>query len=188
MAAPTFTQALTQAETQARTTLDSALHERLSCALALVTDGRVFQCTDGTWQVESASREGLIYGVNGTCTCDDVRFNHPPQGLCKHRLAVYLARRASQLLAQPPTPILPEVPQTAQEPTAPPTTTGDTSAVPEAPQGLGEAPASVPVRLAISGREGFPIVFAKFWGLRSAEGSAQQGGLSFSQEPLPLTS
>ena len=35
---------------------------------------------------------------------------------------------------------------------------------------------------------GFPIVFAKFWGLRSAEGSVQRGDLSFSQELLPLTS
>jgi hypothetical protein len=69
MAPLSFTQALLQAEAQARSSLDVALHERLSAAMALVTDGRVFQTSDGTWQVDSASSEGLTYTVNGTCDC-----------------------------------------------------------------------------------------------------------------------
>ena len=65
----TFTQALTQAEAQARSTLAPALHERLSAAVALVQDGRVFQANDGSWQVDSASNEGKKHTVNGTCDC-----------------------------------------------------------------------------------------------------------------------
>ena len=98
----TFSTALGQAEAQARRTLAPALHGRLSDAVELVTDGRVFQASDGTWQVDSTSTQGLTYAVNGTCPCDDVHFNKPPQGLCKHRLSVYLSRRAIQLM-QPPT-------------------------------------------------------------------------------------
>jgi hypothetical protein len=43
----TLTQALTQAEAQARSTLPVALHERLSAAVSLVKDGRVFQDSGG---------------------------------------------------------------------------------------------------------------------------------------------
>ena len=50
----TFHAALAMAEAQARSTLDLALHERLSCAVALVKDGRVFQTSAGLWQVDSS--------------------------------------------------------------------------------------------------------------------------------------
>jgi hypothetical protein len=102
MSTLTFAQALTQAEAQARSTLAPELHERLRCAVALVQDGRVFQGTDGTWQVDSTSREGFTYTVNGTCSCEDAHYNHPPQGLCKHRLAMFLSQRALSLMEQPP--------------------------------------------------------------------------------------
>jgi hypothetical protein len=113
MSTLTFLQALTQAEAQARSTLDVALYERLSAAVALVQDGRVFQTTDGTWQVDSTSREGLVYSVNGTCSCDEVHFNKPPKGLCKHRLAMYLSQRVMTLMQQPSAPV---VPAAVQEP------------------------------------------------------------------------
>src|SRR5262245_39142783 len=108
MAPPTFPQALMQAEAQARSTLAPALHERLSAAVALVKDGRVFQTAQGTWQVESTSTEGLTYSVNGVCSCHDVHYNHPPRGLCKHRLSMYLSQRVLTLMAQPPAPVVPE--------------------------------------------------------------------------------
>ena len=141
MAPLTFSQALLQAEAQARSTLAPELHERLSAAVALVTDGRVFQATDGTWQVDSSSTQGLTYSPNGTCHCDDVRYNHPPKGLCKHRLAMFLSRRTMQLLHQPPVPVVPEtVPEPfldndiesepAPAPTRPPVP------VPDAPHGI----------------------------------------------------
>jgi hypothetical protein len=117
MTSLTFSQALQRAEAQARRTLDVALHERLSATVTLVKDGRVFQATDGTWQVDSSSREGLVHSVNGVCSCEDAHFQ-APQGLCKHRLSVYLARRVFQLMQAPApesvaptdTPALPEAP------------------------------------------------------------------------------
>ena len=54
-----FHQALDMAEVLARHALDPALHERLSCAVALVKAGAVFQTDDGhTWTVASASTPG----------------------------------------------------------------------------------------------------------------------------------
>src|ERR1700750_314990 len=100
----TFVQALTQAEAQARTTLPVELHERLSAAVALVTDGRVFQTTDGTWQVDSTSREGLVYSVHGTCQCNDLHYNKPRW--CKHQLAMLLSQRVMFLLQRPPAPMV----------------------------------------------------------------------------------
>jgi hypothetical protein len=105
----TFTHALQHAETLARAALEPALHQRLACAVTLVKDGHVVPSTDGTWQVHSSSTAGLVYTVNGTCTCDDVRFNAPLKGYCKHRLAVLLSRKVVQLM-QPTPPALPEAP------------------------------------------------------------------------------
>ena len=116
----TFAQALLQAEAAARSTLPAELHERLSCAVSLVKDGRVFQHTDGSWQVDSTSREGLTYTVNGVCPCDDLHYNKPPQGLCKHRIAVYLARRAMQLMATPGEPVVPTAAVESAIPIPPP--------------------------------------------------------------------
>jgi hypothetical protein len=103
----TFSQALLQAEAQARSTLDEALHERLSAGVALVKDGRVFQDSAGLWQVDSSSQEGLVYSVNGSCHCDDVHYNKPPKNLCKHRLAVFVSQRVITLMQQPPKPVVP---------------------------------------------------------------------------------
>src|SRR5215831_4540284 len=87
----TFRDALDQAELLARQNLPEVLHERLSCAVALVKGGQVLQMDDGhTWEVESASVPGKIYSINGTgCPCEDARFR-APQGLCKHKLATLL--------------------------------------------------------------------------------------------------
>ena len=146
----TFAQALLQAEAQARSTLDVALHERLSAAVALVKDGRVFQSNDGTWQVDSASQEGLTYTVNGTCGCQDMHCNRPPKGLCKHRIGMYLAQRTMTLMRQPPAPVVPEVvePWPDNDPEPAPVVETAPAAVP-----LPEAPASVNVRIQVHGRE-----------------------------------
>jgi hypothetical protein len=102
-----FSQALIEAESQARKTLPSTLHERLAHAAELVRGGRVFQDSDGGWQVESASQAGLTYSVNGACQCSDHHYNHPPQGLCKHRLSMFLSQRVMTLMQQPPAPVIP---------------------------------------------------------------------------------
>lgn len=138
MAALTFHHALAQAEVQARTSLPSELHERLSCAVSLVKDQRVFQASDHTWQVDSVDHAGLTYSVNGACTCKDYQFNKPPRGLCKHRLAVYLSRRAVELMQTPPAPVVPETPE---------------APVPVPVPALPEAPASVNCHIQIGGRQ-----------------------------------
>ena len=129
----TFHQALLQAEAQARSTLDSALHERLSAAVALVKDGRVFQTSTGDWQVESSSREGLVYTVNGVCPCDDHHYNHPPKGLCKHRLAMFLSQRVVTLMRTPPQPVVPIEPWPDNDPEEPPSPPVETAPTPVAP-------------------------------------------------------
>src|SRR6516225_1479551 len=54
MSAPTFTEALTQAEALARTKYPERA-ERITQAMALVKEGRLFQSNDGRWEVDSAS-------------------------------------------------------------------------------------------------------------------------------------
>lgn len=148
MGALTFAQALLQAEAQARSTLDAALHERVSAGVALVHDGKVFQTTDGTWQVSSSRQEGRVYSPNGTCSCDDVHFNRQPQNLCKHRLAVYLTRRTMKLMQADPLPVDPEIlepfPENDDEPEEP-------AAPVLCPEPLPEAPCSLNVHLVIDG-------------------------------------
>jgi hypothetical protein len=102
----TFHQALVQAEALARSTLDTALHERLSCAVALVKDGAVFQDDGGLWTVASASTDSKRYSPNGTCSCQDHHFNKPRY--CKHQLAMFLSQRVLTLMHQRPAPVVPE--------------------------------------------------------------------------------
>src|SRR5262245_37438442 len=77
----TFAQALAQAETQARTALPRTLHERLSCAVALVKDGQVLEHEAGTgWTVADTQAPTGEFHVNGTCACADAAT--APQHLC----------------------------------------------------------------------------------------------------------
>jgi hypothetical protein len=160
MTSLTFAEALTMAAAQASHTLPAVLASRISGAQELVRDGHVFQTDAGEWQVGSASTASMTYRVNGTCNCPDAHYNHPPQGLCKHRLSVYLARRAQQLMAAQPEPepevVLPGAMEAypANDVDWPP----DEDLAPEpqplaAPAPLPEAPASVNVRVTIGGRE-----------------------------------
>jgi len=97
----TFHQALEQAELLARQHLPETLHERLSCAVALVKGGQVLQMDDGSWEVESTSIPGKQYHVNGTgCPCEDAHYR-APQGRCKHVLSVLLSRKALALMTTP---------------------------------------------------------------------------------------
>jgi len=163
----TFAQALLQAEAQARSTLPVELHERLSCAISLVKDGRVFQTRAGDWQVDSASTEGLVYSVNGSCSCQDAQYNKPAKGLCKHRIAMFLSQRAMALMQQPPVPVGPAVvlpgameafPMNDPEPTPRMESVLPMSPLPAGPTGhplaaLPEAPCSANVHVTIAGRD-----------------------------------
>jgi hypothetical protein len=51
-----------------------------------------------TWLMPSCSTAGVVYQVNGRCTCPDFRKNGVPGGWCKHRLARALAKRAEEIL------------------------------------------------------------------------------------------
>lgn len=144
----TFTQALEQAELLARQALDPALHERLSCAVALVRQGSVFEDDAGLWTVASATTPDKRYSVNGSCSCQDACYQ-APRGFCKHKLATLLARKV-QALMQLATG---EAPRRAQVPTAAPEQAPSMASGVDAPQGLGEAPASVNCHVTIAGRQ-----------------------------------
>lgn len=131
----TFSQALLQAEAQARSTLAPELHERLSCAVALVQEGKVLQSDDrATWLVESRSHPGTQHRVNGTCPCQDACLQ-APQGLCAHRLGVYLARRTLQLMQTPP-PVVEEAPMDEVPEVDAPLDGAPGQATPELPAGI----------------------------------------------------
>ena len=101
-----FNQALERAELLARQALPTALHERLSCAMALVRGGQVFQADDQAWLVQSATKPDHAYRINGHgCQCEDAHYR--AQGRCKHQLAVFLARKSLRLMHQPPVPVVP---------------------------------------------------------------------------------
>ena len=80
----------------ARQALPEVLHERLSCAVALVRSGACMLKADATWEVQSATTEGKTYAVNGSCSCEDARYR-APLGRCNHKLAVFLSRKILKL-------------------------------------------------------------------------------------------
>lgn len=134
----TFRQALDRVQGLACARLPAELHGALERARALVRHGHVWMDEDGRHGQVLSSDGTTWYVCNGHCTCMGV--THAPQGLCKHRLSVGLYRRAAELLAQStcgvPTPAL---------------DMGHPGSA--APAALPEAPASVNVRLCISGAE-----------------------------------
>jgi hypothetical protein len=124
-----FAEAVHQVSAIAHAKLPESLHGRIQRATALVLGGGVFVEEDGgTTQVRCTNG---FYTVNGHCPCPDHR--RALDGLCKHRLAKGLYRRASELL---------------QEPQPQPSTV-----LADAPAPLPEAPASVNVHLTVSGRQ-----------------------------------
>ena len=109
-----------------------------------------FSRTMAPGRSDSTSQEGLTYTVNGTVCLQDMHCNRPPQGLCKHRIGMYLAQRTMTLMRQPPAPVVPEVvePWPDNDPEPAPVVETAPAAVP-----LPEAPASVNVRIQVQGRE-----------------------------------
>jgi len=84
--------------------------------MALVREGNVLQLDSGEWEVTSQTTPGTVYHVNGTCSCDDAYYRG---GMCKHRLSVYLTRKAMQLMAAPVETLAAQelpVPETPAEP------------------------------------------------------------------------
>ena len=50
----------------------------------------------GSWLVQSQTDAAIFYAVNGSCHCPDAEHN-APLGLCKHRLAVWVAKKIATL-------------------------------------------------------------------------------------------
>src|SRR5215471_470243 len=102
-----------------------ALNGRVEKACKLVLGGDVELHPDGTALVNSLTDPTRAYQVSpGLCLCKD--FDHAPEHLCCHRLAVGFVRKVQELL--PPALDLPASP-------------------------LPEAPASANVRIQIQGHE-----------------------------------
>jgi hypothetical protein len=144
----TFRDAVLHVSELAHARLDKSVHGHLERATALVLGGHVWLGEDGRHAQVRSSDGQTWYRVNGNCTCMDAP--KAPQGLCKHKLAVQLYRRASELLH-------------AQQGDAGTRRHGDTGTgalFPASPRHpfaasapLPEAPASVNVRVLIDGRE-----------------------------------
>jgi hypothetical protein len=149
-----FQQALDLAEVLARTALPTVLHERISCAVALVKTGAVLETDDShVWTVASASTPGKEYSINGHgCSCEDAHYK-APKGMCKHVLSVMLARKTLRLMQSPP-PVVAEAPAAV-----PPATPSQSAPSAEPLQGMPtppqhhEAPASVNVPIMLEGRQ-----------------------------------
>ena len=144
----TFRQALERVSALAQARLPEALHGALQRATALVLHRHVWMDEDGKHAQVLSSDGSTYYLVNGKCTCMGVA--HAPHAWCKHRLAVALYRRASELLtASRPTPpaAFPLAPFRALLAEA---GVGDgRPAIPALP----EAPASANARVVIDGHE-----------------------------------
>jgi hypothetical protein len=97
-----WAEALAEAAEQARSYFhsrhDSAALKRLPKALA-IAEGRNWQRLGDkldTWFMPSQAKEGVVYRVNGTCSCPDYAQNGVTW--CKHRQARALARCAAGVL------------------------------------------------------------------------------------------
>jgi hypothetical protein len=137
----TFRQAVERVAALAHARLPQDLHGHLERAQALVRHGHVFPTDDGKHAQVLSSDGTRWYPVNGHCTCMDAP--KAPQGLCKHRLAFGLYRRASELLHSQGSPDVPFAVSPFRH----------LLPVASVPAALPEAPASVNVRVMIEGHE-----------------------------------
>ena len=105
-----------------------ALNGRVEKACKLVLGGDVEMHPDGTALVNSLTDPTRTYQVSpGLCLCKD--FDHAPEHLCCHRLAVGFQRKVQELLPRAPEPVSQPAPA------------------------LPEAPASVNCHITVAGRQ-----------------------------------
>jgi hypothetical protein len=146
----TFRETVAAVAMAAKAKLPQAVNGRIESAAKLVLWQDVEPQDDGTILVGSSSDPGKTYRLAGTsCECQDFTRGNAPEGWCQHRIAAGIHKRVGQLLAaQPAEPMEPELIESFpdNDPEEPP-------AVAPQPPALPEAPASVNVRVTISGRE-----------------------------------
>jgi hypothetical protein len=129
MSATTFSQALAEAAVLAYAAMPDK-REKIDAGVQLVRDGKVFERDDGVWEVESTSTPGTVYTPNGNCPCPDSHFRGD---ICKHRMAVYLSRKAVQITHPTAAPQAPKITESVIVPEAPPAPkTGNLPELPEA--------------------------------------------------------
>jgi hypothetical protein len=115
-----------------------ACNGRVDKAVAIVLAGDVELLPDGKAKVASQSNGATKYFVvNGACECPD--FPKAPQGMCKHRIAYGIDKRAMTLAGKQVKALDALAPQQSQPPVA--------------SQPLPEAPASCNVYVEVGGRK-----------------------------------
>lgn len=102
-----FPEAVRRTSELAHARLPEVLHGHIQRATALVLQGAVHVEEDGKHALVRSSDGQSYYHVNGHCTC--MGAPHAPEGLCKHRIALMLYRRAGDLMREglhdaPPAP------------------------------------------------------------------------------------
>lgn len=131
----TWTAAVQRVSELAHAKFPESLHGRLERACGLVLTGGVWVEESGQTFVR-ASDGARWYHVNGTCGCQDAQ-HQAQDGLCKHRLAKAIYRRAGELVRDGLPPV-----------------SADLDALPAStPAPLPEAPASVNCYVTIAGRQ-----------------------------------
>jgi hypothetical protein len=98
-----FTNTVIQVAADAKAALPEA-NGRVERARDLVLGNLVSKNADGTYTVRSASARGKHYTINGECNCPDAEKLVDKR--CKHRIAVWIWRKARQVIdsqmANPP--------------------------------------------------------------------------------------
>jgi hypothetical protein len=134
----TFRETVAQVAARAHEKLPQC-HGRIDSAVKLVLAGDVELVPGGGARVASRSDAQVTYHtVNGHCDCKD--FPRAPEGLCAHRLAYGIMRRASELVPPSPPVETEPLPAPVMLPAAPATA-------------LPEAPASVNCHITLEGRQ-----------------------------------
>jgi hypothetical protein len=95
-----FADAVTQVSALAQVKLPESLHGRVQRATALVLNGAVWMEEDGCTTQVLSHKGQTWYAVNGHCVCPDAP--RAESGLCKHRLARAIYRRAGEVMLEPP--------------------------------------------------------------------------------------
>ena len=132
-----FRTAVAEVADKARAVLPQC-NGRIEKAVSIVLAGDVELLDDGTAKVASQSHGTTKYFVvNGACECPD--FSRAPSGMCKHRLAYGIAKRATTLGTQKLEAMVGATP--ADEP----------APAPVSP--LPEAPVSITIKGTINGQD-----------------------------------
>lgn len=126
---------------QKATTRYPACAKRIASATRLILSSRAMLNPDGTATIQSEKTEGKTYTVNGHCSCVDAQYG-APDGMCKHRFAKSLLKRALQDMST----------TEACEPASPLVARGHEDA-PLAQAPLPEAPVSITLKGVIHGQE-----------------------------------